>query len=404
MTACHSRSWPACLLVIVLTLAGYAMAETGEVLTNGDLPVEDLDTGIRSMRARLAEGPEDSAMRAELARMLGRAGKYVEALGEYDALINAHPDDVDHSLGRAQVFAWLGNDAEALEELERATTLAPDYEALWQLRFRLLRRRQPLLASAELAALSAQAESRFPQAEWWRIPQAAKMRRWQLTLGAGYESLSRDLPDWNSQFMQLEWLRNQHARYFLRLARDARFDNADPQFVLGGEWLLPRKWAGGLEINSSTNTNFHPNSGSSLHLGRELGAGWGVDFRWRQRRFDTATVSTYTATAERYFGRYRAAYGLNFSRLHGLGDTIAHTLALNWYMSKKHSLGVAFADGEEAEAVATGLVLQTAITSITFSGRHLLSQRLTLAWWAGSHRQGDLYRRNYVGMAVTVGI
>ena len=403
MSACRSCSWATAVLVLVLALAGQSMAETLSVQDSANAD-ENFILAIGLVKERLAAQPENSAVRSELARLLGWAGRYDEALAEYDDLINAHSDDVDYALGRAQVLAWLGNDTEALKELERATNLAPDYEAVWQLRFRLLRRQQPAADSAELAALRTETEARFPQSRWWRVPPLERDIRWQLTLGAAYEYLSNDLPDWNNLFLRLDWLRDRNARYFLRFSQDARFDNSDSQFVFGGEWRLPGDWAGGLEFNSSTTANFQPKSGTSLHVSRQLDAGWGVDLRWRQRRFDSATVSTYTGTVERYFGNYRAAYGMNLSHVHGLGDTLAHTLVLNWYVTRKHSFGIILTDGEEAEAVGTGQVLQTAVASITFSGRHLLNERLTLAWWAGSHRQGDLYRRNYAGLAVTVGI
>jgi YaiO family outer membrane protein len=404
MTAGRWR-WPAaCLLPVVLALPSQTMAEAGNMQDENSTSIEEVDVDIRSLQERLATGSENTALRAELARLLSRAGRYQEALGEYDALIHSFPEDVDHALGKAQLLFWLEDYAKAMTELERAKRLAPDYEAVWQLQLAVMQRRRHETDSARIMTLRNEAEARFPNSAWWRIPQPRRVPRWLLTLGAGYENLSNDLPDWNSQFLQLDWRRDQNSRYFARLARDARFDNADPQIALGGEWGSGDKWTGGLEFNTSTTANFQPKTGASLHVGRRLAAGWGVDLRWRQRRYDTAIVSTFTSTAERYFGNFRAAYGLNLSHLHGLGDTVAHTLTFNWYVGEKHSFGIVVADGEEAEAVGTGQVLQTDVTSATFSGRHLLSDRHTLAWWVGSHRQGDLYRRDYVGLAITIGI
>lgn len=404
MTAWYTLSLVPCLMVVVCAAPAQSASDALKAGEHSVIALQNIDLNIYRVKERLVAQPANSEIRFELARLLGQADRYVEALAEYNTLIRAHAYDVDYSLGRAQVLAWLGNDTAALVELERAKILAPNYEAVWQLRFLLLRRQQPTADSPELAALCAEAEARFPQSQWWQTSPPERDIRWYLTLSGTHESLSNDLPSWSNLHLQLDWIRNQNASYFGRLARDARFDNSDRQFALGGEWRFRANWSAGLEFNASPAADFQPKSGFSVHAGYQLSDGWRTDIRWRQRRYDTATVSTYSGTAERYFKDYRAAYSLNVSRLHGLGNTLAHTLTLDWYFSPQHSLRLTVSDGEEAEAVGTGQVLQTSVNNVTLSGRHRLKRRLTLSWWVGSHRQGDFYRRSYVGLAATVGI
>ncbi|MCJ7555543.1 MAG: tetratricopeptide repeat protein, partial [Gammaproteobacteria bacterium] len=188
---------------------------------------------IRALESAVAARPDDYASRAALAKLLGQAGRYEEALAQYDFLIQTFPDDVDHSLARAYVLSWLGRDQEALKGLERARVLAPDYQDVWQLEIRVLERQKDVASKTTAEALRLEAETRFPDSEWHRSVEVAKEIRWKMTLGAGYERLTGDNPDWNNQFLQLDWVRSGDQRYFGRVARDVRFDNTDQQLVAG---------------------------------------------------------------------------------------------------------------------------------------------------------------------------
>jgi YaiO family outer membrane protein len=364
----------------------------------------DKSEEIRLLRSHLSEQPEDVPARARLARLLGQSRRYDEALKEYESLIEDYPQDVDYSLGRAQVLSWRGNTGEALEELERAKQLAPDYEAIWQLQFSLLARQHTADSQATLDTLRPDAQARFPGAQWHTSNALPDEFRWELTLGAAYDQLSGDNQDWNNQFLHVDWRQSPGARYFGHIARDARYDLSDTGYAVGGEWKLNEQWTVGSEVNASPGADFQAESGFAAHVEKALGNAWIVDAGMRQRRYSSATVSTYIGTVQKYFGNYRAAYGFNLSHLHGSSNTVAHTLALDWYINAQSSMRITVAGGEEAEAVAPGQVLQTSVSSVTLSGRHAVNQRLTLSWWAGTHRQGDLYRRTYAGLAFTVGL
>jgi len=392
--------WLAAVALFIPGLSPDAQVETGGRAER----IVDKTPEIRALESAIAARPDDYTARAELARLLGRAGRYEEALSQYDGLVQAFPDDVDHSLARAYVLSWLGRDQEALRELERARVLAPDYQDVWQLEIRVLERQKDVASKTTAEALRLEAENHFPDSEWRRSIEVAEEIHWKMTLGAGYEDLSGDNPDWNNQFLQLDWMRSGNQRYFGRVARDVRFDHADRQFVAGGEWRLPRDWTVGGEVNASPDANFQPETGFAFYLERPFAKDWVGDLAIQQRRYSDATVSTYGAALQRYFGNYRLAYGLKLSHLHGYENSLAQSLAMDWYVTPQTSVRITLSGGDEAEAVGAGQVLETSVRSATLSGRHAFSERLTLSWSAGTHLQGDLYRRNYVGLALTVGL
>ena len=60
--------------------------------------------------------------------------------------------------------------------------------------------------------------------------------------------------------------------------------------------------------------------------------------------------------------------------------------------------------GREAEPIGGGQVLETDVKGISLRGRQQFNERFGLQWWLGVHDQGELYRRQFVGMAFSIRI
>jgi YaiO family outer membrane protein len=376
-------------------LAGFALAQDGVGSGNGHTE----QGGIAALEAELVQQPGNDAARFQLARLLAQSGDLDAALNHYGELIRDHPGNVDYSFGRAQVLAWLGRNEEALTELERATALAPEYEAVWTL-YLSVASRQPG-NDQQVANIRDTSAKQFPTSGWWQAGATERERSWEVSLGAVHEHLSGGRPDWHSQFATVTWHRDLQSRIYGGISNHSRFHRSDQQFLLGGFASLGRGWSGGVELQKVDNPVILPGTMLGLQVARQLGESWAMEFRWRQRLFDAATVSTYDAFVEHYFGNFRAAYTLGYSRLHGAENSFSHVGSMNWYMDEKTSAGITLAAGEEAETVAPGQVLKTDFAAVSISARHRLSDRLALDGWIGLHRQGDIYRRRYVGFAVS---
>ena len=316
-------------------------------------------------RAHAQESPTP-AQRYELAKTFASSGGLEAALAEFDALLVEFPNDADYLLGRAQMQARLGRTAEAIETTERALTLAPGYEDVWQLRLQLAQRAGD---DAAVAALRAEVAARFPDASWWQQPVAAPTdyRRWFST-GSGADHLSNGAPDWSRQFLRLDWETGESAAVFAELSSNERFDERDSSLYVGGTWDALPHWQLGAALAGTEEPRFLPERELSFDATRAWAHGWGTALGVRQRDYVTGDVRSYAFTGEKYFSDFRVAYRLDHSRQSGADSALTHALTLAWYPNEK------------------------------------LSGRLALSWWVGTHEQGDFYRRDYAGLSIRIGL
>lgn len=374
------------LLAVLLAAAGPVAAAATEQADRTDpagaadaaIDAQDWPQARALLRDALADRPGDPALRFRLAQVLRWSGEPQRALAEYDALLDEFPDNVDYVYGRALTLEQLGRDAEALEAARRAGRLAPDYAAVRQLERRLAR--DESAGAGETAT------------------------RYFLTAGMGYEDLTNDLPGWQQQFVRVDGETAERGDYHASVSRYERYDRSDVELGLGGVWQAGEDWTLQAELALGGDADFLPETGFYGRAIRTLGDGWNAAAALRHRRYETTTVSIWSAEAERYFGDYRAAYALNVSRLHGATTSLSHVVSLGWYPREGLSLGLVAATGEEAEVIAPGQILETDVDSLTLTGRHALTPRITLDWWLGTHAQGDIYRRRYAGLAVRYGL
>ena len=135
-----------------------------------------------------------------------------------------------------------------------------------------------------------------------------------------------------------------------------------------------------------------------------MGHGWVGNLAYRHKDYRAADVSSYVGAVEKYHRSFRFVYALTWSHLHGATSFANHSLGADWYYRDDNSVGVSLSTGEEAEILETAQVLRTSVSGATLTGRHRMSERLMLRWWLGTHNQGRFYRRQFLGMAVSIGL
>lgn len=327
-------------------------------------------------------------------------GDAENALPLFAELHDEAPHNVDYVFAHGIALSRLGRDEEALNVLAVAIELAPQYEDVWRTRYNVLARGEDRAALTEFRD---RASEQFPLASWWLAPPAEPRHPWVLTLGTGFDALDNGFPDWNNQFLELRYEHGESARYSATLARDVRNDASDTTVGVAAEWSLAR-WVVGAGLSRASSPAIMPETGVELLAGRTFSNGWGARLRYRQRDYANASVDSTIASVEKYVGSFRVAYDLAWSQLDSSSSFTSHVVATSWYFSDDASVGLSLGAGREAEAIGGGRVLETDIRTATLSGRYQFSQRVGASWWLGVHEQGDLYRRRFVGIAVSIRI
>jgi YaiO family outer membrane protein len=392
-----------CVSAALWALAGGAHADAD---ANVDRAIErsDYATASQYLRAELDRSPGDEAARFKLAQVLAWSRDYGGAIAEYDTLIDARPRNVDYIFGKAQALSWDRRDAEALTELERARSLAPDYEDVWRLELAILERGDDAGRRDQLRDAAAR---RFPQARWWQAterpasgPAAPALK---LTAGTVHEALSTSAPDWQRLFVEVDRRRDAGGLH-AGVGRDERFGLRDVTLDGGADWRISARWSTGVDLALGPDADFMPRTAASMWALRSLRDGWETEFRVGHRTYGEASVTSTGLGFSRYFGDFRAAYRVDFAELDGATTSAAQSVTLNYYRSPRTDFRLTFVTGQEAEAVGPGAVLRTDVSGFSAGARHPLGERFGLSWWLGSQRQGTLYRRKYVGVSLTAGL
>jgi YaiO family outer membrane protein len=338
------------------------------------------------------------AERFRCAGTLAREGRFDAAAGVYAGLSAQFPDNVDYVFGEAQARFWSGDADRALERVSRARQLAPDYEDVWALELRIL-------ASASqhdqrrLSEFRRAARSRFPGAEWLKDEEVVAEAAWYWETGINRETLDNGADDWQSVYAHIDRRTPEDSVLSLTVTEHRRFSLSDIEVVVGGSVKLADTWLVDGALKLGPDATFLPETVVDAAIGRILGEGWivggGVGRRW----YADDSVNTLGAHVERYFGRFRAALNVDNTRLDE-ASSFTYRAMLDYYTASGSRYGLTIAAGDEVEVVAPGQLLDMDISAVAISGRHPVGNRLSIAWRAGTHRQGSLYRRNLIGLSI----
>ena len=342
------------------------------------------------------------APRFEEAREAVRSGNFEQARMLYAELVREHPYNVDYLFGYAQVLAWSGDTEAALPLLEEARRLAPDYEDVWALEFRLRQGRTDRQYRDEDRAFALAAANHFPDAKWLsQVPRSTAGRgHWRVA--AERERLSNGAPDWQDYTASIDWRYGDRAQLSIAANRTTRFDTTDHALGADASFAITEQWQAGVAATFSSAPDFLPEAAYALNLSRKFNRGWVVNGGWRRRDYSDQFVDTLELGAERYLGKYRFEYAVGDSRLGG-ERAFVHRVTATRYTDNGGRLGIVLASGEEIETVGPGQLLRSPVWAVAVTGAYAPGERLEIGWWLGIHEQGDLYRRDAIGVSVSGG-
>lgn len=231
---------------------------------------------------------------------------------------------------------------------------------------------------------------------------AGAAQAFEMEAGFSYERLDKAKPDWKTAYLEAAHTLAPRQTLYAVLREVERFDRRDTE--LGGGYFHPfgPSFGGQLEASGSPQHNVLPASSVFGQLSWIAGSGWVVSGGARYNEYTDTHARVLSGVLERYFGGYRAFYGVYNGRPAGGGSASAHRLGLDrYYGGERSRIGAAVTFGREVENVGppTG-VITSDVRALAVLGRHRFAPGWALTWEAGTHKQGDLYRRTGVRLGL----
>jgi tetratricopeptide (TPR) repeat protein len=121
---------PAWLVLLVAALL-VAVVGTGafvvHTITSGDRYASPAERDIKELSDALAQNPDDVQVRLSLAYAYQRAGRFNEAIGEYDRVLAVTPDEPAALYNKGVSLVVLGRYEEGEESLRRTLEVRPGH-------------------------------------------------------------------------------------------------------------------------------------------------------------------------------------------------------------------------------------------------------------------------------------
>ena len=351
----------------------------------------------------VAQKPDDTDARYDLARSCAAAGRFAEALAHYDLLLAKDANNSDWLLGKAQALIALNRPREALPFLEHGRSIAPAYEDIWRSNATAL---EMLHEYEQGDRLLAHAERAFPQSTWPAEKRAALAeerllrRGTRLSLAVSHEDLSGGRDPWQAVTIGVDRPLDERRRVQAGLHIEERFNARDEQFSAGFVDRPSKDWSWNVAGDFASNAEVLPEWSLIAELGRSLPGDRSLGFRARHSSYASVDVDLLSATIEQYAAQFRIAYTLTGAEPTGLGTSFSHALRIAHDYGDASHVTFAIGYGEEAETIAPGVVQVTRNRNIGFNGVHWRDSAWGFSWEAGWYKQGDLYDRVRVSLGL----
>jgi len=228
-----------------------------------------------------------------------------------------------------------------------------------------------------------------------------KPPRSEAEIGFTRETLSNNLPDWKSIYLEASHqFKDRHTLYG-GLRETERFGLNDTEVHGGLYYPLGTTWTSLVEASASPTHEVLPRYSLFGQLHKSLPGGWGVGLGLRHSEYSQIGTNTASLLAERYWGNFRGAYTLYSGRPEGASSASSHRVQLSYYYGDRSSVGLSYSTGREVENVGPPRgVISSDVQNLTLSGRHWFAPNWALTYDLLNQEQGALYRRQGLRLGI----
>jgi YaiO family outer membrane protein len=255
-------------------------------------------------------------------------------------------------------------------------------------------------------AFLVEAQRAFPQSDWPAAKRAALSeehllkRGTRLSLSASQEELSGGRDPWRAATFNMDRPLDDRRRFLAGLHVEERFQARDGQLTAGYVDRLSGDWSYSVSGDIAPGAEVLPEWSLIGEVARALPGDRSLGLRARHSSYATTDVDSLAATIEQYAAQFRIAYTLTAAKPTGVQTSFGHSLRIAHDYGDTSHVTLALGFGEEAEAVAPGVVQVTDVRSISVNGVHWRNTRWGFSWEAGWYEQGDLYNRLRISLGL----
>jgi len=219
-------------------------------------------------------------------------------------------------------------------------------------------------------------------------------------VGASTEALNHGYAHWQSQFVRISQQHPDFSGWFAGARQTRRFNLEDQEGQFGKSWQVFPGTHLNAEVGGSSTHRVLPRHYVDLSVHQALPAGWGVEVGGRRSQYDTTSTQVWRGMVERYLGAERLSYQVFVGGPEGSGNSSSHRVQWAHYYADQHFWALSWVRGRETESLGNHTFLTSDVQGLTLNGRHGLMPQLDLLWEAGTLKQGELYSRHGVSLAL----
>ena len=390
------------VVAVIMLFTANVMAEIGDsCFADANVAVNNKSFGQAEiiLLNHLQHEEKDTEARFLLARVLSWQQKWPEALKQFDVLLEEQPNSADFLLARANTFEWTGQRKQALQDLEKARELAPDYSELWQSEITILMRDSDMASHRQAKALANEARQQFPDIDWnsLLIAEDTEMidnNKYTAEVLYGHDELTNNRSPW--EIVSAKLAMQTPAKHFAHVQLDSieRFELDDWQ--IGGSYALPlaESWSLYAGATYSPTHKVIANSMLQTRISKSFPTGLNLHAGISHARYSDTSSQQLYLTGEYYWSEFRVSYTYRLIDVLNAGTGENHNIQFNKFYSSVNMIGASFAAGEDVEFDGSSDPPISDVLTLSIFGRHMFQPQWSLIYSFTYHQQGDFYNRN----------
>ena len=257
-----------------------------------------------------------------------------------------------------------------------------------------------LALATNLSITSPQARAVPSVAMKMEAPAAEAPAKWtELEIGFSYGKLNNGYDNWRSVYVSGQREFGPGKGVYGTLSKVERFAENDRELLAGAYMPLGGGFSGVVEGSVSDIHLLQPKRSVLGQVSYHLESGWGATLGLRHTDYNDYGLNVKSATVERYWGSYRAAYTFTVSNLaYHAESATSNYFQANYYYGERNNIGLSYTSGHDVFVYQDYAPTISDNQSIALSGAHWVTKDWAITHELVYHRQDDYYTRKGISI------